>query len=135
MRFVLNHSNINVLNLEKSLQFYREALGLVEIRRKEAEDGSFKLVFLGDGISDYFIELTWLRERDKPYDLGDNESHLAFVVDDFDAAHQLHDKMGCICFENKKMGFISSMTPTITGWRLFRKRHTRDKEVDGEDYS
>ena len=46
---------------------------------------------------------------DRPYNLGDNEIHLAFEVDDFDAAYTRHKEMGCICFENPKMGiyFIS----------------------------
>lgn len=45
--FKFNHFNFNVLDLEKSLKFYEEALGLKEVRRKEAEDGSYKLFILG----------------------------------------------------------------------------------------
>jgi lactoylglutathione lyase len=104
MKFQCAHNNFNVLNLEKSLAFYREALGLEEVRRREAADGSFILVFLGDGVTPHQLELTWMKDRHEPYNLGDNEFHLAFRVDDFDAAHRLHEKMGCICFENKKMG-------------------------------
>lgn len=104
MKFTFNHSNINVLDLEKSVAFYQEALGLTEVRRHKAADGGFELVFLGDGTTPCRIELTWLRDRKEPYDLGDNESHLAFVTDSFDAAYELHKKMGCICFENKEMG-------------------------------
>lgn len=104
MKFTINHCNINVFDLERSVKFYQEALGLVEVRRKEAQDGSFILVFLGDGATNFRIELTWLRDRKEPYNLGDNESHIAFVVDDFDAAHELHKKMGCICYENTSMG-------------------------------
>lgn len=104
MHFRLDHSNINVLDLDKSLAFYREALGLVETRRHVAADGSFILVFLGDELTPHRIELTWLRDRQEPYQLGDNESHLAFKTDDLAAAHQLHQKMGCICYENPAMG-------------------------------
>ena len=105
MQFKFVHNNFNVLDLDKSLKFYKEALGLVEVRRKEAEDGSFILVYLGDGGSSaHQLELTWLRDWDHPYDLGDNEFHLAFTVDDFDAAHARHKEMGCICFENEAMG-------------------------------
>ena len=104
MKFTFAHNNINVLDLEKSLAFYREALGLVTIREKTAGDGSFRLVFLGDGESGHQLELTWLRDRTEPYNLGDNEIHLAFVVDDMEAAHAHHEKIGCICFENKAMG-------------------------------
>ena len=49
MKFKFCHNNFNVLNLEKSLEFYKNALGLVETKRTVAEDGSFILVFLGDG--------------------------------------------------------------------------------------
>ncbi len=104
MKFRLDHNNFNVLNLERSLAFYKEALGLVEVKRKEAKDGSFVLVFLGDETSTHRVELTWLRDRKDPYELGDNESHLAVKTDDYEAAHQLHQKMGCICYENEAMG-------------------------------
>ncbi len=110
MTFTFAHNNFNVRDLDKSIAFYKEALGLCEIRRKEAEDGSFILVFLGDAAgSRHSLELTWLRDWDRAYNLGDNEFHLAFEVDDINAAHTLHEKMGCICFENKAMGiyFIS----------------------------
>ena len=105
MVFSFAHNNFNVRDLEKSLAFYREALGLTEVRRKEAADGSFILVYLGDGAgSKHQLELTWLRDWDRPYNLGDNEFHLAFTVEDFQAAHDHHKQMGCICFENEKMG-------------------------------
>lgn len=109
MNFRFAHNNINVLNLDKSIEFYEKALNLRVIRRKTAQDGSFELVFLGDTSTEHQLELTWLRDRSNPYDLGDNEIHLAFKTDDMEGAHKLHSKMGCICYENKKMGiyFIS----------------------------
>lgn len=109
MKFKFAHNNINVLNLEKSLAFYHEALGLKEVERYEDKNGAFTLVYLGDGITPHALELTWLRERQDPYDLGENEFHIAFTVDDFAAAHEKHQQMGCICFENESMGiyFIS----------------------------
>ena len=111
MKFRFCHNNINVLNLEKSLEFYKEALGLVEVRRKNAEDGSFILVYLGDGVGSHTLELTWLRDWDRPYNLGDNEFHLALRVDDFDGAYKLHIEMGCICYENKNMGIYFIADP------------------------
>ena len=104
MKFSLAHTNINVLDLEKSLNFYEKALGLIEKRRRKADDGSFELIFLSDEADNYRIELTWLRDKTEPYDLGDNETHIAFIVDDFDAAFKLHSEMDCICYENKAMG-------------------------------
>jgi len=111
MRFKIDHNNLNVLNLEKSLAFYKEALGLNEVRRYTAPDGSFILVYLGDGITTHTIELTWLRDRQEPYNLGDNEFHLAFTVDDFAAAHDHHQRMGCICYENPEMGIYFIQDP------------------------
>lgn len=105
MNFCFAHSNLNVQDLQRSLDFYQEALGLTLQRQKQAEDGSFKLAFLSDRQGAYQLELTWLREHEQqPYDLGENESHLAFYAEDFAKAHRLHEKMGCICFENKAMG-------------------------------
>ena len=49
MNFQFAHYNYNVMDLDKSIKFYEEALGLKEVRRKEAEDGSFILAYLGDG--------------------------------------------------------------------------------------
>lgn len=102
--FAFNHVNFNVLDLERSLQFYHDALGLTPVRTKDASDGSFRLVFLGDGKTDFQLELTWLCDRTEPYDLGEGEFHLAFAVPDMDAAHEKHAALGCICFENPSMG-------------------------------
>lgn len=104
-----NHFNFNVSDLDRSIRFYREALGLAEVRRREAEDGSFVIVFLGDGQTDFRLELTWLRDHPQKYDLGECEFHLALRAEDYAAAHERHAAMGCICFENPAMGiyFIS----------------------------
>jgi lactoylglutathione lyase len=104
VKFTFDHNNINVLDLEKSIAFYKAALGFEETRRFEPTDKSFILVFLGDGCTKHKLEITWLRDRTTPYNLGDNESHLALVVDDFNAAYALHKEMNCICYENKPMG-------------------------------
>jgi lactoylglutathione lyase len=104
MKFTIDHFNINVLDLEKSLAFYEKALGLREKRRKTADDGSYIIVFLEDGTTTNKLELTWLKSQDNPYDLGDEEFHIAFKTPDFDAAHAHHKKMDCICYENKEMG-------------------------------
>lgn len=111
MKFTFCHNNFNVLNLEKSLDFYKKALGLEEVRRHIAEDGSFILVYLGDGVNNHTLELTWLRDWDRPYNLGDNEFHLALRVDDFEGAYELHKEMGCICYENKDMGIYFIADP------------------------
>lgn len=105
MTFTFSHNNFNVRDLDKSLAFYKDALNLHEVRRITAEDGSFIIVYLGDAAgTPHKLELTWLRDWDRPYNLGDNEFHLAFTVEDYEAAHALHKEMGCICFENEAMG-------------------------------
>lgn len=104
MNFHFYHNNINVLDLEKSIEFYKKALGLTVTRETEAEDGSFKLVFMGDQTTPHLLELTWLRDMDRPYNLGDNEFHLALQTDDMDTALKLHKEMDCVCFENPDMG-------------------------------
>ena len=104
MNFTLAHSNINVCDLEKSIEFYKNALGLEIVNRHKASDGSFELAFLANANSSYQIELTWLCDKEEQYNLGDNESHIAFITDEIEEAHELHEKMGCICYENKDMG-------------------------------
>ena len=105
-----NHFNFNVSDLDKSLAFYKDALGLEPVgERKEAADGSFLIVYLGDGKTDFRLELTWLRDHPQKYDLGECEFHLALRAEDYAAMHKHHEEMGCICFENPAMGiyFIS----------------------------
>ena len=102
MNFKMVHENYNVSDLERSLEFYEKALGLTEQRRKTRD--SFTIVFIGNEQSDFQLELTWLKDHPQPYNLGECEFHLAFRTDDMEAAHALHEEMGCICFENPAMG-------------------------------
>ena len=112
MKFKFAHNNINVKNLDVSLKFYKEALGLEESSRIAPKDGSFIIVYLGDGQTPHLLELTWLRDWGKDhYDLGDNEFHLAFRTDDYQAAHAKHAEMGCICYENPAMGIYFITDP------------------------
>lgn len=111
MNFKMIHENYNVTNLEASIAFYDKALGLKEVRRKAAEDGSFILVYLKAETGDFELELTWLRDHPQAYNLGECEFHLAFEADDFEAAHALHKEMGCICFENDAMGIYFIVDP------------------------
>ena len=111
MKFKMIHENYNVADLDRSLAFYEKALGLTEKRRNVAGDGSFIIVFVGNENSEFELELTWLRDHPQPYDIGEGEFHLAFRVDDFDAAHAMHEEMGCICFENPGMGIYFIQDP------------------------
>ena len=111
MKFRMVHENYNVSDLNVAMEFYEKALGLTEIRRKVADDGSYIIVYIGNDQSDFELELTWLAEHPGKYNLGDEEFHLAFHVDDFEAAHKLHEEMGCIVFENPEMGIYFITDP------------------------
>ena len=111
MTFTMVHENYNVSDLDASIAFYGKALGLHEVRRKTASDGSFIIAYLANENVSFDLELTWLRDHPQKYDLGECEFHLAFRTDDYDAAHALHEQMGCICFENPKMGIYFITDP------------------------
>ena len=100
-----DHFNTNVLDLERSIEFYQKALGLKEKKRKVASDGSFILVYLGEETTGFLLELTWLRDKKEPYELGENESHLCMRVEgDYDEIRKYHKELGCVCYENTSMG-------------------------------
>lgn len=113
--FSFNHFNFNVFDLERSLKFYDEALGLKPVREKNAADGSFKLVYLGDGVTDFTLELTWLRDRDTPYDLGEQEFHLAFVADDMEKPMKSTPRSAAYVMKIPAWAYTSSRIPTATG--------------------
>ncbi|MGM9522630.1 MAG: VOC family protein [Oscillospiraceae bacterium] len=104
MTFKMTHQNFNVFDMEKSIKFYEEALGLRVLRRRRADDSSYEICHMGNDAAQFDLELTWMKQYDRPYDLGDCEFHLGFSVDDFDAAYEKHKQMGCIVFENMGMG-------------------------------
>ena len=109
--FAFTHFNFNVLDLPRSLAFYRQALGLTPCRELKAPDGAYHIVYLGDGKGTFELELTWLRDRTEPYNLGDEEFHLALTADDYAQAHAKHAAMGCICWENQAMGVYFIQDP------------------------
>lgn len=105
-----DHFNINVLDLERSKNFYKQALGLYPCGEIHGPEGAFKIIYLKNDESDFNLELTWLRDRTEPYNLGENEFHLCLrVPGDYEAVRAYHKEMGCVCYENEQMGlyFIS----------------------------
>lgn len=111
MKFSFAHNNINVKDLDKSLNFYKEALLLEEVKRLEDPDGAFTLVYLKSPYTQHELELTWLRDWERPYNLGDNEFHMAFYVDDYEAALVKHKEMGIVVYENEAMGIYFVADP------------------------
>ena len=106
------HYNYNVIDLERSLVFYEKALGLKVSRQIKAEDGSYIITYLTDNCSSFFLELTWLRDWEKPYNLGDNEQHLCLrVAGDYDEVRQFHKDNGWVCYENHDMGLYFIADP------------------------
>ncbi|ERT62713.1 MULTISPECIES: VOC family protein [Megasphaera] len=109
MQFTFKHTNFNVLDLKRSMDFYEAALGLKEVRR--IENPAFTIVYVGDGVSDFCLELTWLKDRKEPYNLGENEFHTAFAVADMAAALAKHKAMDCVVYENPHMGIYFIADP------------------------
>lgn len=79
------HSMIRVLQEARSVQFYEQAFGLQVADRLDFD--TFTLVYMSNADSTFELELTINKDRTEPYDLGDGYGHLAFSVDDLDAAH------------------------------------------------
>ena len=77
MKFKMTHHHYNVQDLERSLAFYKEAVGFTERFRMPAPDGSYIICFIGaEGEDDFLLELTWLKDHPQPYDLGEGfENH------------------------------------------------------------
>ncbi len=107
-----DHFNFNVLDLNRSIHFYEKALGLKEVRRMEAKDGSFILVYMGEEKTGFLLELTWMQDRKEPYDLGEGEFHLCMrVPGDYDEVRAYHKQMDCVCYENTDMGLYFIADP------------------------
>jgi lactoylglutathione lyase len=80
------HTMVRVVDIEQSLRFYRDALGLVELKRQDSEKGRFTLIFLAaPGDEKAQVELTYNWDP-QTYEGGRNFGHLAYAVDDIYAA-------------------------------------------------
>lgn len=114
MKAKILHRCTHVLDKEATIAFYEKALGFRVVREMGPEDGSWTNTFMGNDESPFELELTWNRGRVEPYDNGGRDAHLAFAVDNYDAAHALHEEMGCIAFENPRMGLYFIADPDGT---------------------
>lgn len=116
-----NHFNFNVLDLERSMAFYRQALELETVREKTARDGSFRLVYLGDGETGFLLELTWLRSRTEPYDLGEPRSSIWHFGPTGTTRCMPATRPWAACaWKTRRWASISSRIRTATGSRSSR---------------
>ena len=105
------HTMIRVQNLESSLDFFINKLGMMEVRRREAPEGRFTLVFLATGPGEPTIELTYNWDQEEPYTVGRNFGHLAYSVENiYQLCEELQNKGVTILRPPRdgKMAFIRS---------------------------
>lgn len=94
MKYNLVHGCIRVMDLDKSLDFYTNALGLNEVRRKDYPEHKFTLVYLSDEAGNFEIELTYNYNPEKPYEIGNGFSHFALTVENLEESWKVHKDMG-----------------------------------------
>lgn len=121
MNFKFVHNNFNVLDLQKSLAFYKEALGLEETRRIEKPD--FTIVYLGDHQTSHRLELTWLKDRKEPYNLGTTNSIWPLKPMTLRLPMPSTKKWAASASRIRLWGFISSRIRTTIGWKSCRRKN------------
>ena len=92
------HSMIRVLDLDRSVSFYREAFGLEEADRIDFDD--FTLVYLSNPESEFELELTLNKGQTEPYDLGNGYGHVAFSVENVESERRRFEESG---FEPRRL--------------------------------
>ena len=92
MEVKMLHVCLRVGNLDESIKFYQDVLGLVETRRNDKTEHGFILVYLSDQLGGYELELTYNIGTDS-YVIGDGFSHIAIGVDDLEATHATHSQL------------------------------------------
>lgn len=98
MKYSMAHIGINVLDLNRSIKFYNNVFGMREVFRMHPKSElDMILCFLCNESNETMLTLTWYGERTFPYELGENDVHLAFVTDDFEESYKRHAEMGIVC--------------------------------------
>ncbi|API88861.1 lactoylglutathione lyase [Marinilactibacillus sp. 15R] len=88
------HTCVRVKDLEKSVKFYKDVLGMEITRKADYPDGKFTLVYLALPGDDYEVELTYNYDQEEPYEIGNGYGHIAISVDDLKATHEEYSKTG-----------------------------------------
>jgi len=124
------HSMIRVRDLDASLRFYVEGLGLHEVRRKEVPEGKYTLVFLAAPDSpEAEIELTWNWGSQEDYGSARNFGHLAFRVDDIYATCSRLQAMGYTIHRPPRDGHMAFVrSPDLISIELLQEGHLPPQE-------
>ena len=119
------HSMVRVRDLEASLRFYCEGLGLREVHRKEVPEGKYTLVFLSAPDSpEAEIELTYNWGSQEDYGSARNFGHLAFRVDDIYATCARLQAMGCTIHRPPRDGHMAFVrSPDLISIELLQDGH------------
>jgi len=87
------HVSITVQNMDESIRFYREVMGLELVSRREIPENKAEIAFLSDKISDVRVELTYWKDK-TDWTSGDELDHLAFTVPNMDEAMKKFRRQG-----------------------------------------
>ena len=104
------HSCIRVMDLEKSLDFYKNAFNFKETKRKDFPEDKFTLVYLTDAEENFELELTYNYDQEEPYTIGNGYSHIAVSVDDLEGSHREHRK------KDYEVGELRSLSEGSSGY-------------------
>jgi len=116
------HTMIRVLDLEKSLDFFINKLGLIEVSRKDFPQGRFSLIFLATAENEPTVELTYNWDQKEPYSQGRNFGHLAYEVDDIYKACDDLMKKGVAINRPPRDGYMAFIkTPDNISVELLQK--------------
>ena len=88
------HTCIRVKELEKSVSFYEDVIGMEEVRRLDYPEYKFTLVYLALPGDTYELELTYNYDQEEPYDLGNGYGHIAIGVNDLEDTHEEYSQSG-----------------------------------------
>jgi lactoylglutathione lyase len=105
MKFL--HTMVRVRDLDLSLNFYIDQLGLIETRRSEVPEGEFTLVYLATEIGGPEVELTYNWDSSEEYSAGRSFGHLAFEVDDIYQTCQKLQDAGVIINRPPRCGYMA----------------------------
>lgn len=88
------HTCVRVKDLDKSLTFYKDVLGLEEVRRLDYPDYKFTLVYLALPGDEVELELTYNYDQEEPYELGNGYGHIAIGVENLENTHEEYSQAG-----------------------------------------